>query len=550
MDARDQNNKAALERILGRRLSRRAFLRMLATGSAAALIASCAPPATQAPTSAPANTAAPEPTAAAPTAEATAAGPKSGGVLRIAQGQQTATLDPHNFQFGNQYNGYPMFWNSLVTYDKNGEIAGDLAETWEQVDPTHLTFALRQGVMFHNGRECTAEDVKFSIDRILDPATASYWAAFISDIDSVTADDKYTLSVVTKKPSASLLDGLTDCRVVAQENIADIAQNPIGTGPFRIKQVVPDESYEGERFPDYFKDVYLDGVKVVAYRDTQAALAAFKAGEIDIHWQVPPANDPEFTGSSDWALVRQGLPTYQVFCFYDCSSEPFNNKTVRKAFRYATDSDAISKIAYFGRGEPSWTNNFFPMNHWAYNPNLTPYTFDLEKAAALLSEAGFPSGSTLRAPVLTSAVPELTAMMEVMAANLEKIGVTLQLEDMEHTAWGDIYIPAGKKWPNIYMVNGALPTATPPSTLQFLHSGWTNWEGVSQTQELMEQAEASTNQEERKQLYWQLQEIVTEELPVGIPIHQYFTHVRWTYVMDLFADAAGNLKYQDVWLDK
>lgn len=544
MDTRDQNNKEALERILGRRLSRRAFLSMLATGSAAAIIASCAPAATTAaPTSAPANTAAPEPTAA-PT------GPKSGGVLRIAQGQQTATLDPHNFQFGNQYNSYPMFWNALVTYDKTGAIVGDLAESWEQTDATHLSFALRQGVMFHNGRECTSEDIKFSIERILDPATASYWAAFISDIDSVTAEDKYTLSIVTKKPSASLLDGLTDCRVVAQENIADIAQNPIGTGPFRVKEVVPDQSYEGERFSDYFKEVYLDGVKVVAYRDTQAALAAFKAGEVDIHWQVPPANDPEFTGNPDFVLVKQGLPTYQVFCFYDCSSEPFNNKTVRKAFRYATDSDAISKIAYFGRGEPSWTNNFFPLDHWAYNPNLTPYTFDLEMAASLLSEAGFPSGSTLRAPVLTAAVPELTAMMEVMASNLAQIGVTLQLEDMENSAWGDIYIPAGKKWPNIYMVNGALPTATPPSTLQFLHSGWTNWEGVAETQDLMAQAEASTDDDERKSLYWKIQEIVSEELPVGIPIHQYFTHVRWSFVTDLYADAAGNLKYQDVWLNK
>jgi peptide/nickel transport system substrate-binding protein len=561
MNTSDRQDKEALERALGRHLSRRTFLRMVATGSAAAIIAACAPQATPsattAPTAAAVATSAPAATAAATAAATTApaattGAAKSGGILKIGQGQSTQSLDPHSFAYGNQENAYPMFWNALVAYDKTGAIVGDLAEKWEQADPTHLTFALTKGVLFHNGRECTADDVKFSLDRIMDPKTASYWASFIADIDTVTVQDKYTIAITTKHPSASLLDALTDCRIVAKENIADIATAPIGTGPFKVKTVVPDQSYEGERFPDYFKKGFphLDGAKVIAYRDTEAALAAFKAGEIDIHWQVPPANDPEFAGNANYALVRQGLPTYQVFCFYDCSSAPFNDKNVRKAFRYATDSDEIAKIAYFGRGEPSWTNNFFPTKHWAYNPNLTPYTFDLKKAQDLLNTAGIKSGTTLQAPVLTSAVPELTAMMEVMAKNLAKIGITLQLQDMDHTAWGNIYIPAGKKWPNVYTVNGALPTATPPSTLQFLTSGWSNWDGMPAIQQMISDAESTTDQDKRKSIYWKIQETVTEELPVGIPIHQYFTHVRWSYVMDLYADAAGNLKYQDVWLNK
>ena len=267
--------------------------------------------------------------------------------------------------------------------------------------------------------------MKFSLDRILDPDTGSAWAGFISVIDEVVVEDKYTLGLTLSKANGSLLESLADCRVVAEENLDDIATNPIGTGPFRVKEIVPDEFYEGERFPDYFREglPYLDGAKVIRYRDTQAAMAALKTGDADIVWSSPTTFDAEFTADPNFELVQQVIPTYQVFCIYDCSGEPFNDIRVRQAVRYACDSDAIGSIAYVGRGESNWTNNMFPMGHWAYNPNLPKYSFDLDKAKELFDEAGIAPGTTYIAPTLDECCPELTAQMEIMAANLAKIDI-------------------------------------------------------------------------------------------------------------------------------
>ena len=303
---------------------------------------------------------------------------------------------------------------------------------------------------------------------------------------------------------------------------------------------------------DYFEEgvARLDGVRIIMYRDAEAAMAAFKSGSADILWQLPPRNDSEIDASADWVLLKGSVPLYQVRGQYDNSTEPFSDKRVRQAMRYATDSDAIRDIAYFGRAESNWTNSVFPTGHEVYNPNLPKYTFDLAKAKELLDEAGISEGYTIRVPVISAAVPELTTMMEIYERNMAEIGIVLELEEMEVAAWVDLFAPAPKEYPNIFTVDGGVPSYPPDSVLDMVGMNVCNWDRAPEVMEMAAEAAATLDDDERLSIYWQIQEIYADELPEIIPVHFYFAHAAWKYVKDLYVDSSANLKYAEVWLDK
>ncbi len=541
-------NARQLKEYIGRQLSRREFLRMMAIVSVGVILAACGGQAT--PTEAPA---APTdvPAAPEPTAVPEVTGPTQGGVLRITINQGLGTLDPHKFTVGVQHNQYPMFWNGLVYWDNNSELVPDLAESIETVSPTQIRFVLRQGVLFHNGREFTAEDVKFSLERVLNPDTGSYWEPFLTSIAEVVVEDDYTVLLNLSAPNTGLLEALADVRMVAMENVDDIATNPIGTGPFMMKEFVADEFYEGERFPDYFREgIHLDGVRVTSYKDTQAAIAAFRAGDADVVWSLPTTFDEELSADPDFELVSQVVPTFQIFAQYDVGQGLFADKRVRQAMRYAVDSDAVKALAYIGRGEPNWTNNMFPSGHWAVNPNLVPYTFDLDKAKELFEEAGVAPGTEIEVPTLDECCPEMTTFMEIQAANLAKIDIHLKLNNYEVAPWVDLFTPSGKEWPDLFSVGGALPAYAPGSMLQHVLNDPANWDGTATVKELLAASESAETEEEQLEALWEIQRMINEEVPVIIPVHNSFSHARRSDVMGLYQDPSGHLKYQEVWLDR
>ena len=120
---------------------------------------------------------------------------------------------------------------------------------------------------------------------------------------------------------------------------------------------------------------------------------------------------------------------------------------------------------------------------------------------------------------------------------------------MEPAAWADIFTPSGKEWPGIFAIGGALPTYTPGSLLAHVITDRGNWDRVDEVKTMLDDAEAAPTQDERVAKLWEIQEIITEEVPVLISIHQKFTHVRAANVQGLYLDLAGNLKYQDVHLE-
>ncbi|MBI3963144.1 MAG: ABC transporter substrate-binding protein, partial [Deinococcus sp.] len=176
---------------------------------------------------------------------------QGGNTLTVAIQGDLGDLDPH-------VNQLILFkwirlnvYNALTRYDENLQIVPDLAESWETSDTQHWTFTLRSGVLFHNGRTLTADDVQSSLQRAA--ASTSSLAARVQNIESIEVLSPTQVQVNLKTPSAAFLDDIVPITIVPQEAADTLSTNPVGTGPFRFVEAIPNDRIVLERYSDYFE---------------------------------------------------------------------------------------------------------------------------------------------------------------------------------------------------------------------------------------------------------------------------------------------------------
>ncbi|HEY6555207.1 MAG TPA: ABC transporter substrate-binding protein [Vicinamibacteria bacterium] len=167
------------------------------------------------------------------------AGAQAGGTMRIHMSTDIQQIDPHLVTAWNDYSPWESIFSSLTALDRDFQPIPDLAQSWTQPDPKTYVFQLRKGVLFHSGREMKAADVKFSLDRIVSLGGRSKWYTLLLDLDRVEVLDDYRIRIALKNPSAPFLANLAFAMIVAKENIDQIGLTPIGTGPFRFVERVP-----------------------------------------------------------------------------------------------------------------------------------------------------------------------------------------------------------------------------------------------------------------------------------------------------------------------
>ena len=199
-----------------------------------------------------------------------------------------------------------LMYNRLVRLDDNFVVVPDLAASWDIPDNLTYVFHLRKGVKFHNGRELTASDVEYSLNRVLDPKTASPGRSYISLISSIEIPDRYTVKLHLSAPLASLLDGLTsnNCSIVAKEVVeanGNLQKVEAGTGPFMLKEWVADNSMTLVKNPAYFEKgaPYLDKVIFRVIPEQTSLLAGVKSGDLDM------------ATINDGAIIRQATQGLQ-----------------------------------------------------------------------------------------------------------------------------------------------------------------------------------------------------------------------------------------------
>ena len=354
-----------------------------------------------------------------------------GGTLNFGHLGDFQYFDPYLLPLAD----WPMFnqiYNVLVRYDDTLTPQPELAESWELSDDgLTLTFKLRPGVKFHNGRDFVADDVKFSLEYAQDPETGANIRTLARAVASVEVVDDHTVAFHFAEPTPAAFDLIDLLFIVNSESIEEINSNPIGTGPFRFAEWAPGDFARFERFEDYWREdrPHLNEVIVRAIPDSATMIANLEGGTLDLI-AAPPASEFERLEAADGIKVVRGFPGGLVWDLsLNTGRAPFDNKLVRQALQHALDRQRIVDIVFFNVSDP-WLQ---PQSDKSplYDPDLEGYyTFDLDKARSLLEEAGHADGFEMT--VLTATTnPDGARLLQVFQADLAQLGITLHIDEVE-----------------------------------------------------------------------------------------------------------------------
>ena len=375
------------------------------------------------------------------------------GKVTVAQGVDPTTLDPHDHEETPALNVLLNIYDTLLVRDKDLKITPWLATSYKVINPTTWEFKLRQGVKFTNGEEFDASVVKFSLERLANPALNLRMTA-LRVIDRVEVKDKYTVQIITKKPFPTLdaqfcLRGaMVPPKYFQEKDKAFLARNPVGTGAFKFVRWVKDDRIELEANEQWWKGA--PAIKTLIFRpipEETTRMSALQTGEVDLATNVPPhlvkeiKNHAKVTISSAPSVRTLFIPIYNIQCemaqgSYDCRKPfpgPTADKRVRQAINYAVDVDAIIKNVLEGQAIRIAT--VLTPKHFGSDPKVKPYPHDPAKAKKLLAEAGYPNGIDLVLHSPNGRYPKDKEVAEAVAGQLTNAGIRTQLKVYEWTTY-------------------------------------------------------------------------------------------------------------------
>ncbi len=357
--------------------------------------------------------------------------PVTGGELHLGVQADPAELDPHKTSLTAAWHVIEHVYENLVTTDETLAPVPALAESWDiSDDGVTYTFNLRQGVKFHNGREFVADDVKYSLERVLDPETASPSVSDLASVDTIEATDDYTAVITLKSADSSFLAKLmgSSIAIVPKEEVeanGDLMQVMVGTGPFTFVEYVPNTEVKLERFADYWDSPrpYLDALTIQVIPDNTARTTALVQGTVDLIEYAPVQDLPIFE-DDDTIAVTGNENTNIRYMGINVAREPFDKLEVRQAMAMAIDRGPIIDAAVFGYGTP--TNVVFPASYWAGIESEIP-AVDIEGAKALLEQAGLADGFSCKIQSWAQ-YPFLSNAAIVIQEQLRQIGIEAEVD--------------------------------------------------------------------------------------------------------------------------
>ncbi|OWV79824.1 ABC transporter substrate-binding protein [Rhizobium sp. R635] len=327
-------------------------------------------------------------------------------------------------------------FEGLVTIDQAGKVQPQLAKSW-QISPDGLTytFKLQAGVKFHDGEVFDAAAARFSLDRARGPDSVNPQKRFFTSIASIDTPDAETLVLHLSAPTGSLIYwlGWPASVMVGPKTAADDKVTPIGTGPFKFAGWAKGDKVELARNADYWNKDAAAKLDKVAFRfiaDPQAQAAALKSGDLDA---FPEFAAPELMSSFDGdarLVTRIGNTELKVVAGMNNAKKPFDDKRVRQALMMAIDRKTVIDGAWSGLGTP--IGSHYTPNDPGYRDMTSVLPYDVEKAKALLAEAGYPNGFTFT--IKTPQMAYAPRSAQVMQAMFAEIGVTMDIEPTEFPA--------------------------------------------------------------------------------------------------------------------
>lgn len=380
------------------------------------------------------------------------------------------TLDARNIWYN--ISGY------LALHDRNMELRGELAESWEWIDDRTVRFHLREGVRFHNGEPFDANAVKFSIDRILyDEEAGSPWKSVISFVEEVIVVDDFTVDVRATGPVPTLAAQVGRMVIVPPGYItefgnAHFAANPIGTGPFKFVEWVPGQRVVLERNTDYWRGpANIERVVFRAIPETFTRITELLTGRADIVVQVPEESVDQIEASADSRVVT--VPSMQtVYLGLSAQHEPLNDPMVRQAIGHAINVQGIVDFIMGGYAQPTAgvLNSFI----WGADPNVERPEYDPELAMSLLAEAGYAPGE-IDIPLTfgTGRFIKDREVAEAISADLEAVGITATVTPMEWGVWQENYYADSLE--GLFLMSWTATIGDPDDIFKFVESGRTGF---------------------------------------------------------------------------
>ncbi len=502
--------------------------------------------------------------------------PQRGGRVVVALTAGWDQLDPAAtaFTFAREVMGN-IYDPLLIKDPTTGETKPALATQWSfSPDGRTILLKLRQGVKFHDGTPLTAEAVAFSINRIKDPALRSPMAATIlGPVEGVSALDPFTVQISMRSPFAPFLDSLTEISLApvspaaVQKYGKDFGQHPVGTGPFMVKEIVPNQRVVLVRNSDYrwapkvFKHsgpAYLDELVYTVVPEDATRVAQLVRGEVQVLYNAPPREVQRLKRNPNFRAYFKDQPGFPRSLVLNTNKWPFDDVRVRIAIAHALNKEELLRAVYENIGGVAR----LPLSPvtWGYAKELEKdaYAYNPERARQVLAEAGWrpgpggilaKDGRPFRVSLWTTTVPQQVLEAQVEQAQLRAVGIDTQIHAIEQAP----YLAAIRK--GEHDIGGMLFVSADPDVLFTVsHStqierGWnTAYYKNAELDRLLEEARTTIDAANRKETYARVQEHLVKNVPY-IPYYlitrAFLTRAS---VKDYMLDARAFQLFYDVWI--
>lgn len=449
--------------------------------------------------------------------------------IRVGFGLDALTLDPGNHRSRETETIIRNMYDGLLTRDSKMQVVPELVSSYKQTSPTTFEFKLRQGVKFHSGDEMTAEDVKFTFDRLTQKdmlgGKTSPRAGLLGPMKEITAVDRYTVRMTLSSPWAILPSMLPFQEVVSKAFVqkvgdAAMATQANGTGPFKLVEWRRGDSVTMERFAGYYggsSDIppvgpaKADRVIFKIIPENSSRVAALLAGDVDIATELP-AHMMKQIQASDKAVVMKVRGTRSFFVSLNNTKPPFDNPLVRQAANHALDKKLLIEKILLGTATP--INGVLSPDAFAFDASLKTYDYNPEQAKKLLTQAGFPNGIDVTLDVEGS----FAEMAQAIGSLLTKAGIRTKVVVGEGTVLRAKWLTKGQaKTGDMWMTswgNGSLdPEDIFAPTLKTNDRGNSAGYSSSVVDGLLTSASVETDPAKRAEMFVKAQKQVNADAP-------------------------------------
>lgn len=471
-----------------------------------------------------------------------------GGRVTVGAVTGIPQLDPYKLVSPVEASLMHALWSSLVKHDADGEIVGELADSWEVSDDGRVyTFRLVEDATFADAKPIDAQVVAANLERATDPRTAWVFGSYIPRLTKIEAVDRATLRLTLARPASTLLGGLTLAMIADPANLGAINKQPNSSGPFELESFTPNEKVVLTRRDGFWGEpARTETLELTRARDSTAAVTALRTGDLDALFQVPWAD----VGSLEEAGVAVEVserPGDATILMPDNTSKPFDDPRAREALSLATNREAIVETAFAGKTEVATANVPISKTSPWFAGDLPPARYDLDEAKRLFDAVGVRE-LTYWAP--SEGYPEFAAMGQILRSDLKRIGIELKLESVELNTWLAKFAPAGKRWPNT-----VIPTAyVAPHNPGIFLAQW--FPGICECNfddpryvAAVEAGVAAPDEAAAKGEYAQAQRIFAEQNPVSVVTMMSFPVAVRDGISGIFLDETGYGRFEQAAID-